>query len=95
MQKINFQNLPNTTTPINATNMNQLQTNVEKGILDYSVVEYVDGYIDPNTTLYPFILTRNANAPSGTSGLYYIETIFYNGRSTTSIIIFLLFNLFI
>ena len=32
MQKINFQNLPNTTTPVNATNLNQLQTNVESEI---------------------------------------------------------------
>ena len=29
MQKINFQNLPNTTTPVNATNLNAIQTNVE------------------------------------------------------------------
>lgn len=29
MQKINFQNLPNTTSPLNATNMNLLQDNVE------------------------------------------------------------------
>lgn len=29
MQKINFQNLPSTTTPINATNLNAMQTNVE------------------------------------------------------------------
>ena len=29
MQKINFQNLPSTTTPLNATNMNAIQTNVE------------------------------------------------------------------
>ena len=32
MDKINFQNLPNTTTPINATNMNLLQTNVENAL---------------------------------------------------------------
>lgn len=32
MDKINFQNLPNTTTPVNATNLNQLQTNVENAI---------------------------------------------------------------
>lgn len=32
MQKINFQNLPNTTTPVNATNLNLLQTNVETAI---------------------------------------------------------------
>lgn len=29
MQKINFQNLPNTTTPVSAGNLNQLQDNVE------------------------------------------------------------------
>lgn len=29
MQKINFQNLPSTTTPINATNLNAMQSNVE------------------------------------------------------------------
>lgn len=32
MQKINFQNLPNTTTPINATNLNAIQTNAENAI---------------------------------------------------------------
>ena len=32
MDKINFQNKPNTTTPINATNLNQLQDNVESAI---------------------------------------------------------------
>jgi len=38
MEKINFQNLPNTTTPLNATNMNLLQTNVENAIKDAGVV---------------------------------------------------------
>lgn len=32
MQKINFQDLPNTTTPISASNLNQVQTNVENAI---------------------------------------------------------------
>ena len=32
MQKINFQNLPSTTTPINATNLNAIQTNTENEI---------------------------------------------------------------
>ena len=40
MQKINFQNLPNTTTPVNATNLNQLQTNIENAIND-SINEFV------------------------------------------------------
>lgn len=34
MDKINFSNLPSTTTPVNATNMNQLQTNVDNGKID-------------------------------------------------------------
>lgn len=32
MEKINFQNYPNTTTPINSTNLNQIQTNIENEI---------------------------------------------------------------
>ena len=32
MQKINFQNLPNTTTPVNDTNLNLLQDNVENAL---------------------------------------------------------------
>lgn len=34
MTKINFTNLPDTTTPLNATNMNALQTNTENAIND-------------------------------------------------------------
>lgn len=32
MQKITFEDLPSTDTPVNATNLNQLQTNVENAI---------------------------------------------------------------
>ena len=32
MQKINFQDLPSTTTPINASNLNLVQTNIENFI---------------------------------------------------------------
>lgn len=34
MEKINFKDLPNTDTPINSSNLNQLQTNVENAIND-------------------------------------------------------------
>ncbi len=34
MQKINFQNLPSTATPINATNLNAIQSNAESAIND-------------------------------------------------------------
>lgn len=32
MEKINFQNLPSTDTPINSTNLNQMQDNIEEAI---------------------------------------------------------------
>lgn len=34
MEKINFENLPSTNTPINATNLNTMQNNIENGIND-------------------------------------------------------------
>lgn len=39
MQKINFQDYPNITTPVNASNLNQIQTNVENAINDVENVE--------------------------------------------------------
>lgn len=39
MQKINFQDLPNTTTPIDANNLNLLQDNIENDIGDLSELE--------------------------------------------------------
>ena len=39
MTKINFQNLPSTTTPVNASNLNQLQTNIENTLNTYSTSE--------------------------------------------------------
>ena len=41
MQKITFENLPSTNTPINATNLNAMQTNTENAIS--GVVEYGSG----------------------------------------------------
>lgn len=38
MQKINFQNLPNTTTPVNATNLNAIQTNTENEINNINTI---------------------------------------------------------
>lgn len=49
MNKINFENLPSTNTPINATNLNQLQTNIENAITE--VVDTFKGKVlwtDPN-----------------------------------------------
>ena len=50
MQKVNFENKPSTNTPINATNLNQVQTNVEneftvvRGEIDTQKVKYADIY---------------------------------------------------
>lgn len=43
MEKINFKDLPSTDTPIDSTNLNLLQTNVENAIND--VIENGEGYI--------------------------------------------------
>lgn len=50
MDKINFENKPSTNTPINATNLNLVQTNVEneftvvRGEIDTQKVKYTDIY---------------------------------------------------
>lgn len=49
MQKITFQNLPNTTTPINATNLNAIQTNAETAIND--VAGDLSDYVNGTTTM--------------------------------------------
>lgn len=50
MQKITFENAPSTNTPINATNLNQMQTNIENAI-DGNEVKYTDIYfsLTPST----------------------------------------------
>lgn len=55
MDRITFQNEPNTTTPINATNLNQLQTNVQNEfnrIENYSTNEIVIGKWTDNKPIY-------------------------------------------
>jgi hypothetical protein len=46
MQKIDFKNLPDTSTPLNAENFNQLQTNVEDAITgsDWTNMTFVNGW---------------------------------------------------
>lgn len=43
-----------------------------------------DEGIDPNTTLEELILTSHTNAPMGLGTFFYIHTVFYNTKSTTS-----------
>ena len=49
MQKITFQNLPSTTTPINATNLNAIQTNAETAI--NGVASDLSNYVDGTTAM--------------------------------------------
>lgn len=51
MQKINFQNLPNTSTPLNATNLNLMQDNIESAIEDVeSVIPAIENSLDSDST---------------------------------------------
>lgn len=52
MQKIPFSNLPDTTTPVNDTNLNLLQTNVENAI---------NGVDDRKTGYYDFTIPGNGS----------------------------------
>lgn len=56
---------------IKATNVNNL-------------TRYNASGINPNTTLYPLILTNHANRPSSVSAYWYIQTFFYSQKTSTS-----------
>lgn len=57
MQKINFENLPSTSTPLNATNLNQLQTNIENAINNILISEGI-----PVGTIHTY---AGSTAPTG------------------------------
>jgi hypothetical protein len=50
MQKINFKNLPDTSTPLNASTLNQMQDNIENAI-----PEVVDSLSGDSTTDAPSV----------------------------------------
>lgn len=56
---------------LKATNLNNL-------------TRYTASGIDPNTTMYPLILTNHANRPSSVSAYWYINTFFYSQKNSTS-----------
>lgn len=55
MNKINFTNLPSTTTPINATNLNQMQENMD----NVDTLRYGKTTIASNTDLNTLTTPRN------------------------------------
>ena len=87
MQKINFQNSPSTSTPLNTTNMNALQTNVEDVFNGTQPMGNIK--IDTVTTKNKFNINGeiNANGFSGNIGLYNTvsgNTMTCNGNSSSS-----------
>lgn len=85
MQKINFQNLPNTTTPVNATDLNQLQTNVESEI---NSRDYRQSFTIPanssktlSFTQSPFTILFSGRAQVGAGHTSYILTGYGAGTS--------------
>lgn len=86
MEKINFNDLPNTDTPINSSNLNQLQTNVENEInvlnnkFDYSTTEQIIGTWIDGKTLYRKVYDCGAmpagskkEIPTGLTNVNYID----------------------
>lgn len=51
MQKINFKNLPDTSTPLNAENLNLMQDNIESAIEDVeNVIPTIENSLDSDST---------------------------------------------
>ncbi len=84
MEKINFQNLPNTTTPVNASNLNQLQDNVENDLITKLKVVASENLISGQSKTY--------SLPYTTSTLYFIITHANGGNSAGIYLTFQLSN---
>lgn len=56
---------------------------ITNGVAEYLPVS--SGYIDPNSTIAPLILTGHANAPMGEGIYFYVFTVFFNAKSTSSL----------
>lgn len=91
MEKLVFESFPSTDTPINATNLNQVQTNVENAIkevsedvdavnkkLDLSTTEKIIGtWIDGKPLYRKTVELHNLNADNSL-GIANIDTIYIN-----------------
>ena len=76
MDKISFSNLPSTTTPVNATNLNQIQTNVDNAKIEAKAIAYDEDLNDLKTTGFYTTYTNTTNKPD--TGSYFIEVIAFN-----------------
>lgn len=72
MQKITFEDLPSTSTAVNATNLNQIQTNVENAyepLKNYSTTEQVVGTISTKN-IYRKVVETTLDLSSDGSHLF-------------------------
>lgn len=85
MQKINFQNLPSTTTPINATNLNQLQTNIENAIKESDPVGTIKMFAGSTAPTGYLICDGSAKSRTTYSELFStIGTTYGSGNGSTT-----------
>lgn len=78
MDKINFQDYPSTDTPINSTNLNTLQNNVESEInkiSSYSTTETIVGKWINNKSIYRKVITGNSISSDVNTGITGYEDI--------------------
>ena len=78
MEKINFQDYPSTDTPINSTNLNTLQNNVENEInkiSSYSTTETIVGKWINNKSIYRKVITGNSISSDVNTGITGYEDI--------------------
>lgn len=76
MEKINFNDLPNTDTPINSSNLNQLQTNVEDALwvnittgVEFETGRIIDGKKEYGKRFNAITLPSSANNKTIATGL--------------------------
>ena len=79
MDKINFQNSPNTTTPVNATNLNQVQTNVENEFNNKAIMSKTT-----TATSYKDITIPGVYSGSSSNDCPYTGTLILFNRGSTN-----------
>lgn len=84
MNLIEFKNLPDTSTPLNADNLNNNFNELKNSITNLPIAVYDGGSIDPNETTEELILTAHANNPLSGNNFMYIRTMFYSTKTSTS-----------
>ena len=90
MTKITFEDLPNTNTPINASNLNAVQDNVETAINsgDSDVISTLQTWIRNNTglggTTLPQIYQQNIDNVTGTKFAYLSECTYGNSQALSN-----------